>query len=270
MSYVTNINEVKKNDIYVMINNDYGNIEKLLKKGVSKIICDKKYKDKRIKNVKNVKKYLEKVIQKENKILNKYTNIILIMGYKYKYDVAFNTYKYFVNQKESVILLKNNGYYINKKYHKINSSISKLTINKLLNIAKEKNIKQFIIAINNVSLKSDILKSLEIRNTTVTSFIGNDHKYLRRILNKTNDSIIINNDESFSKIIRKKYKNVITVGKKGNYKIDFFYKQFEYEYNLYNMTVNDTNGIYSLILTYATLSSLGYNLNNIKKVLTIC
>ncbi len=270
MSYVTNINEVKKNDTYVMINNDYENIEKLLKKGVNKIICDKNFKDKKIKKVKNTKLFLEKVIKKENKILNKYTNIILIMGYKYKYDVAFNTYKYFINQKENVILLKNNGYYINKKYHKIKGIVNKLIINKLLNIAKEKSIKQFIIAINNVSLKSGILKSLDIRTTTITSFIGNDYKYLKKVLKRTNDAVIINNDESYSKIIRKKHKNVITVGKKGYYKIDFFYKQFEYEYNLYNMHTSDSNQIYILVLTYATLNTLGYNLESIKKVLTIC
>lgn len=270
MSYVTNINEVKKNDTYVMINNDYENIEKLLKKGVNRIICDKKFKDKKVKKVKNPKIYLDKILQKENKILNKYTNIVLIMGYKYKYDVAFNTYKYFINQKEKVILLKNNGYYINKKYHKVNGAINKLVINKLLNIAKEKNIKQFIIAINNVSLKSGILKSLDIRTTTITSFIGNDYKYLKKILGKTNDAVVINNDESFSKIIRRKHKNVITVGKKGIYKIDFFYKQFEYEYTLYNLNVNDFNQIYSLVLTYAVLNTLGYNLESTKKVLTIC
>lgn len=269
MSYVTKINEVKKNDIYVMINNDYENIEKLLKKGVSKIICDKKYKDNRIKKVKNPKIYLDKIIQKENKVLNKYTNIILIMGYKYKYDVAFNTYKYFTSQKESVILLKNNGYYINKKYYRINV-INKLLVNKLLNIAKEKDIKHFIIAINNASLKSGILKSLEIRNTTITSFIGNDYKYLKKILRQTTDAIIINNDESFSKIIKKRHKNVITIGKKGNYKIDFFYKQFEYEYNLYNLNADNSNQLYCLVLTYATLNTIGYSIENIKKVLTIC
>ena len=42
--------------------------------------------------------------------------IILIMGYKYKNGIAHIVYKNLIKSNEKVLLLKNNGYYINKKY----------------------------------------------------------------------------------------------------------------------------------------------------------
>ena len=59
---------------------------------------------------------IDKKLIKENKKLAKNFKIILIMGYKYKNEIAHIVYKNLIKSNEKVLLLKNNGYYINKKY----------------------------------------------------------------------------------------------------------------------------------------------------------
>ena len=111
MKYYSNINDVKKGSTFVLTNKNYNLIQKALKIN-AKVICDINVNDKNVKKVNNPLKYLNKKLLKENKKLCKYTNIILLIGYKYKNEVADLTYKYLINKKEKVILLKNNSYYL--------------------------------------------------------------------------------------------------------------------------------------------------------------
>lgn len=263
MKYYSNINDVKKGSTFVLTNKNYNLIQKALKIN-AKVICDINVNDKNVKKVNNPLKYLNKKLLKENKKLCKYTNIILLIGYKYKNEVADLTYKYLINKKEKVILLKNNSYYVNKKLYNLNYSANIETINKLLNIAKEKNINYFIIAINNTNIKNNYLKNLSYRLLALTDFIGNDYKFIGKEIKKTNDLFIINYDDVISKYLNFKRKKTITIGENGIINIDLENNSFEYEYNNYKIK-NNIKNIYSYIFAYAILTYLGYDINNIIK-----
>lgn len=263
MKYYSNINDVKKGSTFVLTNKNYNLIQKALKMN-AKVICDINVKDKNVKKVNNPLKYLNKKLLKENKKLCKYTNIILLIGYKYKNEVADLTYKYLINKKEKVILLKNNSYYVNKKLYNLNYSVNIEIINKLLNIAKEKNINYFIIAINNTNIKNNYLKNLSYRLLALTDFIGNDYKFIEKEIKKTNDLFIINYDDEISKFLNFKRKKTITIGEKGIINLDLENNSFEYEYNNYKIK-NNIKNIYSYIFAYAILTYLGYDINNIIK-----
>lgn len=263
MKYYSNINDVKKGSTFVLTNKNYNLIQKALKIN-AKVICDINVNDKNVKKVNNPLKYLNKKLLKENKKLCKYTNIILLIGYKYKNEVADLTYKYLINKKEKVILLKNNSYYVNKKLYNLNYSANIEIINKLLNIAKEKNINYFIIAINNTNIKNNYLKNLSYRLLALTDFIGNDYKFIEKEIKKTNDLFIINYDDVISKYLNFKRKKTITIGENGIINIDLENNSFEYEYNNYKIK-NNIKNIYSYIFAYAILTYLGYDINNIIK-----
>lgn len=263
MKYYSNINNVKKGSTFVLTNKNYNLIQKALKKE-AKVICDINVNNKKVKKVNNPLKYLNKKLVKENKKLCKYTNIILLLGYKYKNEVADLTYKYLINKKEKVILLKNNSYYINKKLYKLNYITSIETINKLLNIAKEKNITYFIIAINNTSIKNDYLKNLSYRLLILTDFIGNDYKFIEKEIKKVNDLFIINYDLNISRYINFKNKKTITIGEKGLISLDLENNCFEYEYNIYKIK-NNSHNVYSYIFSYTILTYLGFDIYDVLK-----
>lgn len=103
---------------------------------------------------------IDKKLIKENKKLAKNFKIILIMGYKYKNEIAHIVYKNLIKSNEKVLLLKNNGYYINKKYYKLNNNLNYEILNNILKNAKEKDVKYVIICINNSHIKNNLLKKI--------------------------------------------------------------------------------------------------------------
>ena len=91
--------------------------------------------------------------------------------------------------------------------------------------------------------------------------IAVDTKYVSKEIKKVKEVLVLNNDEKYSKIFRKKYKNVITIGNKGTYEIDRFNKTFEYEYNLYHLNTNETNLMYSKTIAIAILVYIGFDIS---------
>lgn len=183
------------------------------------------------------------------------------MGYKYKNEIAHIVYKNLIKSNEKVLLLKNNGYYINKKYYKLNNNLNYEILNNILKNAKEKDVKYVIICINNSHIKNNLLKGIGYNIMNICSFIGDDTKYVLKEIKKVKEVLVLNNDEKYSKIFRKKYKNVITIGNKGTYEIDRFNKTFEYEYNLYHLNTNETNLMYSKTIAIAILVYIGYDIS---------
>ena len=204
---------------------------------------------------------INKNILKENKKIAKNFEIILIMGYKYKNEIAHIVYKNLIKSNEKVLLLKNNGYYINKKYHKINNNLNHEIINNIFKKAKEKEVKYIIICINNSHIKNNLLKNINYNIMCISSFIGDDIKFVLKEIKKVKEVLILNNDEKYSKIFRKKHKNVITIGNKGTYEIDKFNKNFEYEYNLYHLNINEINLLYSKTIAIAILVYIGFDIS---------
>ena len=204
---------------------------------------------------------IDKKIIKENKKLAKNFKIILIMGYKYKNEIAHIVYKNLIKSNEKVLLLKNNGYYINKKYYKLNNNLNYEILNNILKNAKEKDVKYLIICINNCHIKNNLLKGFGYNIMSICSFIGDDTKYVLKEIKKVKEVLVLNNDEKYSKIFRKKYKNIITIVNKGTYEIDRFNKSFEYEYNLYHLNTNETNLMYSKTIAIAILVYIGFDIS---------
>lgn len=204
---------------------------------------------------------IEKNIIKENAKLAKNFKIILIMGYKYKNEISHILYKNLLNSNENILLLKNNGYYINKKYYKLNSNLNIHSFNDILKNGFNKNVKYLIIAINNSLIKNNLLKNIKYNVMCISSFIGDDTKYVLKQIKKVKDVLVLNNDEKYSKNFRKKSKNTITVGKMGNYKIDTFNKTFEYEYNIYKLNTNELNLMYAKTIAISILVYIGFDID---------
>ena len=137
---------------------------------------------------------IDKKLIKENKKLAKNFKIILIMGYKYKNEI------FILN------------YYINKKYYKLNNNLNYEILNNILKNAKEKDVKYVIICINNSHIKNNLLKKINYNIMSICSFIGDDTKYVSKEIKKVKEVLVLNNDEKYSKIFRKKYNNVIAFG----------------------------------------------------------
>lgn len=204
---------------------------------------------------------IEKNIIKENAKLAKNFKIILIMGYKYKNEISHILYKNLLNSNENILLLKNNGYYINKKYYKLNSNLNLHSFNDILKNGFNKNVKYLIIAINNSLIKNNLLKNIKYNIMCISSFIGDDTKYILKQIKKVKDALVLNNDEKYSKTFRKKFKNTITVGKMGNYKINIFNKTFEYEYNIYKLNTNELNLMYAKTIAISILVYIGFDID---------
>lgn len=204
---------------------------------------------------------IEKNIIKENAKLAKNFKIILIMGYKYKNEISHILYKNLLNSNENILLLKNNGYYINKKYYKLNSNLNLHSFNDILKNGFNKKVKYLIIAINNSLIKNNLLKNIKYNIMCISSFIGDDTKYILKQIKKVKDALVLNNDEKYSKTFRKKFKNTITVGKMGNYKINTFNKAFEYEYNIYKLNTNELNLMYAKTIAISILVYIGFDID---------
>ena len=166
------------------------------------------------------------------------------MGYKYKNEIAHIVYKNLIKSNEKVLLLKNNCYYINKKYYKLNNNLNYEILNNILKNAKEKDVKYVIICINNSHIKNNLLKKINYNIMSICSFIGDDTKYVSKEIKKVKEVLVLNNDEKYSKIFRKK-----------------FNKTFEYEYNLYHLNTNETNLMYSKTIAIAILVYIGFDIS---------
>ena len=279
----TNSKEVILGDTFVALkgfNTDgHKYIKEAIENGASKIICEYGKYNVPTLIVDDTEKYLKEYLSTNYNFDD--LTIIGITGTNGKTTTAYLISNMLTNLKIDNAYIGTIGYYINSvKLKDLNNTTpDTLTLYKLLNNIKEKNIKYVVMEVSSHSLDLDRLYKIKLDCAIFTN-LTQDHldyhknmdNYLKSKLKiidklKDNGTLIVNNDDEYSKYFN--YKNKITIGfNDSNIKIN------NYNINEDNMIINfdkyevKTNfkslfNIYNYIEALICLNCLGFDIKDI-------
>lgn len=241
----TDSRKVQKGDTFVAIKgntvdgHDY--IEKAIKNGASKIVCEHGSYNVETIIVPDTKEYLQKFIVDNYKdIINK-LDIIGVTGTNGKTTTCFLTYQMLNKLGIKTAYIGTIGFYVDDEVYELPNTTPEITeIYSMLTTALEKGCKTVVMEVSSHALS---FKRVEGLNFTVEAFTNltedhlDYHKTMENYLNakllildylKENGTIIVNNDDEYSKYFEKK-----------NYKTIGFTKS-DYEAKSYESTENGT------------------------------
>ena len=241
----TDSRKVQKGDTFVAIKgntvdgHDY--IEKAIKNGASKIVCEHGSYNVETIIVPDTKEYLQKYIVDNYKdIINK-LDIIGVTGTNGKTTTCFLTYQMLNKLGIKTAYIGTIGFYVDDEVYELPNTTPEITeIYSMLTTALEKGCKTVVMEVSSHALS---FKRVEGLNFTVEAFTNltedhlDYHKTMENYLNakllildylKENGTIIVNNDDEYSKYFEKK-----------NYKTIGFTKS-DYEAKSYESTENGT------------------------------
>lgn len=279
----TNSKEVKQGDTFVALkgfNTDgHKYIKEAIDNGASKIVCEYGKYDVPTLVVNDTEKYLKEYLA------NNYNfddlKIIGVTGTNGKTTTAYLISNILTNLNIPNAYIGTIGFYINSiKVKDLNNTTpDTLTLYKLLNYSKENNIKYIVMEVSSHSLDMDRLYGIKLDSAIFTN-LTEDHldyhkdidNYLKSKLKiidklKDNGTLIVNNDDDYSKYFN--FKNKITIGfNDSDIKIN------SYNINDDNMIINfdkyevKTNfkslfNVYNYIEAVICLNSLNFNIENI-------
>ena len=241
----TDSRKVQKGDTFVAIKgntvdgHDY--IEKAIENGASKIVCEHGSYNVETIIVPNTKEYLQKYIVDNYKdVINK-LDIIGVTGTNGKTTTCFLTYQMLNKLGIKTAYIGTIGFYVEDEVYELPNTTPEITeIYSMLTTALEKGCKTVVMEVSSHALS---FKRIEGLNFTVEAFTNltedhlDYHKTMENYLNakllildylKENGTIIVNNDDEYSKYFEKK-----------NYKTIGFTKS-DYEVKSYESTENGT------------------------------
>ena len=282
MNIENNSKNIKNGDTFIALKgyktDGHKYIEEAINNGASKIICEYGNYDIPTLIVKDTNIYLKEYLK------NNYNFddlcIIGVTGTNGKTTTAYLISSMLTNLNINNVYIGTIGFYINSKKIKDlnNTTPDILTFYKLLEEAKSKNIKYIVTEVSSHALDMDRLYGINLDIAIFTN-LTKDHldyhknmdNYLQsklKILDKLKDNgtLIVNNDDNYSKYFN--YKNKITIGfNKSDYTIND-YKNIEDGTIIYlnnNEIKSNLKGkfnIYNYIEALICLKTLGFN--NIK------
>ena len=241
----TDSRKVQKGDTFVAIKgntvdgHDY--IEKAIENGASKIVCEHGSYNVETIIVPDTKEYLQKYIVDNYKdIINK-LDIIGVTGTNGKTTTCFLTYQMLNKLGIKTAYIGTIGFYVEDEVYELPNTTPEITeIYSMLTTALEKGCKTVVMEVSSHALS---FKRVEGLNFTIEAFTNltedhlDYHKTMENYLNakllildylKENGTIIVNNDDEYSKYFEKK-----------NYKTIGFTKS-DYEVTGYESTDNGT------------------------------
>ena len=282
MNIENNSKNIKNGDTFIALKgyktDGHKYIEEAINNGASKIICEYGNYDIPTLIVKDTNIYLKEYLK------NNYNFddlcIIGVTGTNGKTTTAYLISSMLTNLNINNVYIGTIGFYINSKKIKDlnNTTPDILTFYKLLEEAKSKNIKYIVTEVSSHALDMDRLYGINLDIAIFTN-LTKDHldyhknmdNYLQSKLKiidklKDNGTLIVNNDDNYSKYFN--YKNKITIGfNKSDYTIND-YKNIEDGTIIYlnnNEIKSNLKGkfnIYNYIEALICLKTLGFN--NIK------
>lgn len=241
----TDSRKVQKGDTFVAIKgntvdgHDY--IEKAIENGASKIVCEHGSYNVETIIVPDTKEYLQKYIVDNYKdVINK-LDIIGVTGTNGKTTTCFLTYQMLNKLGIKTAYIGTIGFYVEDEVYELPNTTPEITeIYSMLTTALEKGCKTVVMEVSSHALS---FKRVEGLNFTIEAFTNltedhlDYHKTMENYLNakllildylKENGTIIVNNDDEYSKYFEKK-----------NYKTIGFTKS-DYEVKSYESTENGT------------------------------
>ena len=287
MSYEINSKRIKKGDIFVAIKGQYYDghdyINEAIRNGAIKIIGEKPIEDVNIpyKKVKSTKKYLTKVIGKENKQLSRNFTIIGITGTKGKTTTSMLVYQLLQKLNIKAAYVGTLGLYFNEKNYSLNNTTPDIiTINHILKILKEENISHIVMEVSSHALIEKRINGLKFNIAAFTN-LSQDHldyhktmkNYLKaklKILDYLKGPIILNKDAHCYQYFQKRSHNSFVIGKDiiiTSYTLNQSNSiiNFEYLYNAYNVYIPFTGkyNIYNYLMAISILIQLGIDIEDI-------
>lgn len=241
----TDSRKVQKGDTFVAIKgntvdgHDY--IEKAIENGASKIVCEHGSYNVETIIVPDTKEYLQKYIVDNYKdIINK-LDIIGVTGTNGKTTTCFLTYQMLNKLGIKTAYIGTIGFYVDDEVYELPNTTPEITeIYSMLTTALEKGCNTVVMEVSSHALS---FKRVEGLNFTVEAFTNltedhlDYHKTMENYLNakllildylKGNGTIIVNNDDEYSKYFEKK--NFKTIG----------FTKSDYEVKSYESTENGT------------------------------
>ena len=288
MQYETNSKLIKKGDIFVAIKgchyDGHNFINEAINNGAIKIIGEENFKGNvKYKKVKSSKKYLTKILGKQNSMLTKKMKIIGITGTKGKTTTSMIIYQLLKSLNVPVAYIGTLGL-LYKDEHIIleNTTPDIITLNKIFKTLNSENIDNVVMEVSSHALCEKRTKGIAFDNSVFTNFSQDHldyHKTMKNYLNaklkiiiKTINNIVVNSDDISFASIKKKTKRYISVGKNADFKlIDYKLFQthsivtFEYHYDTYTVSIPlvGKHNIYNYLEAIATLIDMGYEMSNL-------
>ncbi len=292
IKYETNSKLVKEGQIFVAIKghtvdgHDY--IDEAIKNGAIKVIGEKDLVlSVPYEKVPDSEAYLKEALVKEySKEVNK-LKIVGVTGTNGKTTSCYLTYEILKTLGKKVAYLGTIGYYVNDEVTEVNNTTPDiLSLYKILLDAVSKNIEYFVMEVSSHSLSFERIKGLKLSIGAFTN-LTEDHldyhktmeAYLKEkvkittYLNEKGIMILNSDDEASEKF--KVFKNYVTYGYNGDYKIEkatIYPNHTELEFSWkdknYNVTTNLTSkfNVYNYLVALAIVHNLGFTIEEVIKV----
>ena len=157
-----------------------------------------------------------------------------------------------------------------------------LTLNKILQTLYDEGIKYIVMEISSHALCEKRINGLTLCSAGFTN-LSQDHldyhlnmdNYLNaklKILKYLKGNIILNNDDETSYVFKKRYKNYITIGNNGLFKLNKYELHqksttinFDYLYDKYTINIPyvGKHNVYNYLMALATMVNLNFDLENL-------
>ena len=288
----TDSRKVKKGDTFIAIKHkekdghDY--INEAIKRGASRIICEKGSYPVETINVKDTTKFLNFYLKNKYYDEIKDMKFIGVTGTNGK-----TTTCYLTHQMLNLLGLKNAyigtiGFYLDKEKRPLNNTTP--DIYELYNLfleSKEAGAKAVVMECSSQALDEDRLHDIEFDEVAFTN-LSQDHLDYHKNINNYIDSkkklfektrknkiSIINKDDNFNKFFINKNNNNIFIGKEGDLKIlniELYSNKsiikFEYEGNIYEKELNLVGkyNVYNYLTSLLLVHKLGYSIEEILNI----
>lgn len=292
IKYETNSKLVKNGQIFVAIKghtvdgHDY--IEEAIKNGASKVIGEKDLNlSVPYEKVDSSEEYLKDALVKEYSAEVNKLKIVGVTGTNGKTTSCYLTYEILKALDKEVAYLGTIGYYVNDEVTEVNNTTPDiLSLYKILMDALEKGCEYFIMEVSSHSLSLERIKGLNLAIggfTNLTEDHLDYHKTMDAYLNekvkitaylKDDGLMLLNSDDEASSKF-KGFKNYLTYGYKGDYKIissDIYPNHTELEFSYLNKTYQVTTNltskfnVYNYLLALAIVNNLGVDIPDILNV----
>ncbi len=289
LKYETNSKNITKGQIFIALKghtvdgHDY--IEDAINNGASKVVGEYDLNlNVPYEKVDNTEEYLKDVLVKEySEYINK-LKIIGVTGTNGKTTSCYLIYQMLNKLGKNTAYIGTIGYYINNTYEELNNTTPDiLTLYKLLMNAYENNCEYVVMEVSSHALSYERVKGLKFTAAGFTN-LTEDHldyhktmaNYLEeklKILNYLNkDAYMLVNSDDLSSEKFKIYKNTLSFGLKGDYKILDYnitpastHIKFSYKNNEYEVTTNLTSkfNIYNYLTSLSIVNNLGFSIESI-------
>lgn len=296
MKYETDSRKIQKGQIFVAIKghtvdgHDY--IDKAIESGASKIIAEHELTARvPVEVVSSTEEYLKDALIKEYAPFFKDLTFIGLTGTNGKTTTCFLTYQILKALGVKAAYLGTIGFYYQDKMEILeNTTPDILTLYKLLLKAKEAGCTHIVMEVSSHSLYYERIAGLHFKIGAFTNLTEDHldfHKTMENYLNEklkllnyldSDATFIANGDDEASKKFLAKWKNCLTLGYQGDFKIleykfnpaktnlKFAFKDQEYELT-YNLT--GKFNIYNFLTALAICYALGYEIKNILEIMPL-